>query len=479
MFLDPYVSMALMRVDPYLRKSTADGGKSVGQQDDELTDGIVSEGWEVGRRFTDDNRSASRYARKTRERYEALLVHIASGACQAIGIWEVARGGRRESTYFELLELCRSRGTKIYVHTHGRLYDLTRRADWRVFAQEIVDAADYAAKISENSTRGKRVRARTGLPDGKPLDGYRTVRDGQGKAIGREIDEQRAPIIRRMAREALAGRTSMAIARGLAADGVVRPCGTAFRGVDIGRIVTNPSYAAIRLYRIGRPDEQRFEGAWEPIICREDHERLVAIFRDPGRRTQRGSELKWLLSGLAKCGREGCGAPMRPTRQNGARRYFCLACGRLTVTAEPVDEFVTEVVLERLDPSRHADAGQLFTRPDSGAAAVAAEAELKDLSDRLSSFRAQAVAGKVTAESFSEIEAGLMPLIEAARATARRLSAPPALVELEGVDVHARWHDLSVRLRREVVRHLMTVTILPAARRGQRFNLDRVQIDWR
>ena len=59
-----------MRADLYLRKSTADLGKSVGQQDDETTDAVGRQGWQAGRRFTDDARSASRYAAKGRPDFD-------------------------------------------------------------------------------------------------------------------------------------------------------------------------------------------------------------------------------------------------------------------------------------------------------------------------------------------------------------------------------------------------------------------------
>lgn len=459
--------------DLYLRKSTADGGKSVGQQDDEVTDAVLAEGWTVGRKFTDDARSASRYARGGRPDFDALLAHITSGLCAVLAVWEASRASRRESTFFALLEACRDAGTLIFVMTHGRAYDVRKRSDWKALAREALDAADYSAAISESSTRGKRLRARAGLPDGKPLDGYRTIRDELGKATGREIDEPRAAVVRRMAREVLAGRTNSAIARGLNADGLLTARGTKWQSRDITRTATNPAYAALRVYRVGRDDEQVFEGTWAPIIDRDDHRKLVARLRDPSRLKHHGTEPVWLLSGIAVHG-GGCGGPVRAKAVNKRPRYVCRTCNGLAIGATETDEFVADVVRAGL---RRPEAAEWFAPRTDDAAIAAAEQEKAALVAELDEWRALAKARRVTPASFADFEADLLPKIEAADKRVRELSMPAALAHLAGVDVDATWDSLSVAVRREIVRRVMRVTLLPAERPGQRWRPERVLIE--
>lgn len=460
-------------VDLYLRKSSADGGKSVGQQDDEVTDAVLAEGWEIGRKFTDDARSASRYARGGRPDFDALLAHITSGLCAVLAVWEASRASRRESTFFALLEACRDAGTLIFVMTHGRTYDVRKRSDWKALAREALDAADYSAAISESSTRGKRLRAKAGLADGKPLDGYRTIRDELGKAIGREVDEPRAAIIRRMAGEALAGRTNASIARGLNADGLLTPGGGPWRTADVTRIVTNPAYAALRVYRAGRDDEQVFAGTWPAIIDRGEHDRLVARLRDPKRLKHHGTEPVWLLSGIATHG-GGCGGPVRAKLVNKRPRYICRLCNGLAIGATETDEWVAEVVRERM---RRPDAAEWFAPRSDDAAIAAADRELAALNGELEQWRALAKARKVSPASFADFEADLLPKIAAAGLRVRELSMPAALAHLAGVDISATWASLSVSVQREIVRRVCRVTLLPAERRGQRWRAERVLIE--
>src|SRR5215467_1681910 len=104
-------------VDLYLRKSTRDDGRSVAGQNDDMTSAALGEGLTVGRVFADPDLSASRFARKPRPDYTALLAHIEAGSCRVLGLWEASRGSRNLGEWVALLDLCRRQGTKIWVHT--------------------------------------------------------------------------------------------------------------------------------------------------------------------------------------------------------------------------------------------------------------------------------------------------------------------------------------------------------------------------
>jgi DNA invertase Pin-like site-specific DNA recombinase len=469
--------------DLYLRKSSADAGKSVGQQDDETTDAVSRRDWTIGRRFTDDARSASRYARRGRPDFAALLAHIRSGACELLAVWEASRPSRRESTYFELLEAARDAGTLIYVVTHDRTYDVRKRSDWKALAREALDAADYSAAISEASTRGKRARARAGIPDGRALDGYRTVRDDLGKAVGREFDPAREPVIRRMLTEALEYRTNVAIARGLNADGLTTARGGRWRPEDVPRVVTNPGYAAIRVYQpTKRPGQERepvehFEGKWSAFVTVAEHRRLVAFYQDPGRLKHHGTEPVWLLTGIAKCGVGDCGGDVRAKRVNRAPRYVCRTRDHLAVGAIETDEWVAAIVRERLDPDKYPDAREWFAPKLDSEALARAEGEQAALERELAEWRGLAKARKVTPASFAVFEADLLPQIEAAAARVRELSVPSDLARFADVDIPATWDALSIDDRRRIVRATMRVTLLPAAKRGQRWKPERVKVE--
>lgn len=463
-----------MKADIYSRKSSADGGKSVAQQDDDCTEGIADHGWEVGRRFTDDNRSASRYASKRREDYEALVEYIAGGGCEILAMWETARGGRREVTYFELLELCRARGTKIYIFTHDRLYDLHRRSDWRSLAQEVIDSADLSGKISEGSQRGKRKIAMAGKPAGRLLYGYIREYDPHTGEYLRQLEHpQQGPVVRQMADAVLAGKPSLEIARTLNIAGITTARGVQWRGRDIGRLLINPAYVRKRVHRgEALPD---VEADWPALLELDVWRQCRVILSDPARRTQRGTDLKWVLSGVVECG-YGCEGTLRPHQGNHARKYACWSCWRVAVSGDDLDEYVTVAALDRLGLP---DAADLFQPRAKTGTARRAERAAAQLRDELAEWRALAKARKVSPASFADIEAALLPKLAEAEEAARLLSAPPPLPELVGVDVVDRWDQLSVGTRRDVIRMLMRITLLPSPKRGGRFTSDRVQIVWR
>lgn len=474
---------ATVTADLYLRKSSADGGRSVEQQDEETTAGVLEQGWTAGRRFTDDARSASRYASRGRPDFTALLAHIRAGLCAVLAVWEASRASRRESTYFELLEACRDAGTSIYVHTHGRTYDPQRRSDWKALAREALDAADYSAAISESTVRGKRMRAQAGLPDGGPqIDGYRTLRNDKGESTGREEDPVRGPIIRRIIAAASANvKSHTKIADELNAEGLRTLHGKLWQYRDVTRIATNPAYAGLRIHRPlaqpgkPRPETRVYEGNWPALVERDVHEALVARLSDPSRRKQHGCEPVWLVSGIARHESAKCNGFVRATTAGRKPSYHCPECNGLGIDAVKVDAFVGDVALAYLRDKR---AGALFRKPANDAEVQAVGREIETLSGRLSRFRQQAMAGQISPESFAEFEAGLLPLIEDAKRRQVELSMPPALARLGGAKrIVTDWAGYDVSTRREIVRRIMTVTILPAAYRGAPFSEDRIRIE--
>ena len=87
----------------------------------------------------------------------------------------------------------------------------------------------------------------------------------------------------------------------------------------------------------------------------------------------------------------------------------------------------------------------------------------------------------MSASILGKVEAELVPRIKAAEKRARAAAIPPNIVDLAGEGVDARWDALSVEQRREVVRLLLDVTVLPDSRpRGSRgFDPDTVRLEWR
>jgi site-specific DNA recombinase len=95
------------------------------------------------------------------------------------------------------------------------------------------------------------------------------------------------------------------------------------------------------------------KGEWPAIISPAETQRLRAKLNDPDRRTNRSAR-RYLLASLLRCHHCGSKLVSRP-RDDGARRYVCASgpnfggCGKTTIMAETLEQYVVEAVLHRLD----------------------------------------------------------------------------------------------------------------------------------
>ena len=64
------------------------GKRSVGEQEAECRTLATGNGWTVVRVFTDNDRSASRYAKKLRPGFTELLAFIEAGGAEVLMTWE-------------------------------------------------------------------------------------------------------------------------------------------------------------------------------------------------------------------------------------------------------------------------------------------------------------------------------------------------------------------------------------------------------
>ncbi len=127
----------------YLRVSLDRSGRarSLEEQHDDHVRVAGERGWSlVVESYRDESVSASRYSRKARDGFDALIEDLELGrfGAQVLMIWESSRGSRRVGEWVELLELCERRSVHIFVTTHGRCYDPTNGRDHRSLLEDAV-----------------------------------------------------------------------------------------------------------------------------------------------------------------------------------------------------------------------------------------------------------------------------------------------------------------------------------------------------
>lgn len=441
----------------------------------------------VAKVVVEDDIGASRYSRKKRTAYEQVLAEDLKprgGKRRILVSWESSRAQRDLAVYVRLRKVCEDNGA-LWCY-NDRVYDMSDPDDRRRTAQDAVDDEYEVERTRKRILRDMEDTREAGRPHGKLAYGYRIVRNPRtGKSEGRVPDEETkesiaegrvatAPIVREIARRLLAGEKARGIAMDLERRGVPAPRPSRdgepipWRGGLITRMIQSPTYAGRRTHLgvdVGK-------GAWEALISDKDHERLVALMGNPKRLTHRGTEPRWLLSGIALCG--VCGARMKALRPRGRFMYVCgerFCVGR---AIEPVERLVEEAILERLESP---DVLELLAAHDETAAAAFEQARL--LRARLDAFVDQTMdpVEPLSPQALARIEAKLKPQIAAAERQARSAIKSPLIEDLAGGDARVKWAELAVANRRDVVQGLAEITIHKTTR-GTRFNPRWISLRW-
>lgn len=462
-----------MRAVLYTRvsKDQTGDGDSVTEQEAEARLACAALGWTVVEVFSDNDVSASRYARKQREHHPRLLAYLEGQPVDVLALWEVSRADRELGRWVGLLDLCARRRVLIHVVTDERTYDLDIPSDRKALATAGVDSEHESAKTRKRVLRNVAANAAKGRPHGKLAYGYgrtyETARDaGRGrvrpKMKEQYVVEEQAAILRELARRALAGESLYAISNDLNDRELSSPGGKAkgWEPTEIRRLLVSPVYIAKRVWRPkAGGDATVIDGVWPAILTEDDHHRLVALLTAPERKTFTDPAIKHLLSGLAKCAE--CGASMREQKNRSIRGYICKAGSCVSVKTQWIEDFVTETVLARV---RRPDArAALLPSDESDSERAAAHAELTGLRRQLKEAEdSVGTPGGISIAMLGRLETRLTPLI----ADAERRAAPPAppspaleALTTPGVKVREKWDSFSILEQREVVHALLDLKV--------------------
>lgn len=458
----------------YARISRDDDGTALGvtRQLDDCTLEAERRGWTVTRTFVDNDVSASRGT--PRPQYVALLDAIRAGDLAAVIVWDIDRLTRTPAELETFIDLAdrhglalASIGGEIDLATpQGRL---TARIKGSVARHEVEQA-------SRRLKRKFQASAAAGAPHGVIPFGYRRekVTDEQGKPAGNRdvIVPEEAAALRELYRRIIAGESLRSAAKHLNDLGMPTRRGNKWQGNVVGNMLRKPRYVGMRTHQ----GEVVGPGNWEAIIDRDTFDRATAVLAAPGRIHSRGVAGKYLGSGLYRCGR--CGAGMRPIlnreRAGGYRKpaYGCPSCMRLTRKMEPVDEVVEAVIVARLE-----DPALLEYMAEDPSALTEAVAARDAILARMDGGADAFAAGTMTARQLARVNEQLSAQLEAAERQVRALQPVASLEDVAGPDAAKAWAHLSLERKREVLRTLATVTVLPAGT-GMPFQPEQVRIEW-
>lgn len=451
-----------MRAAVYTRQSLdRDGaGAAVSRQLEDCRTLCVDRGWTVAQEYSDNDTSAS--SGKPRPDYSRMLADAAQRRFDVVVAWHPDRLARRLLDLEDLIVRAQRDGFKIATVTG----DLDLSNDMGRLVGRIL-ASVASAEVERKGARQKRALLQA-AQQGRPAGGNRPVGYEQD---GITIRRDEARVIKKGYRDLLAG----ASLRGLAADwnkaGFRTTRGGEWRSDSVRYVLLNPRYAGLRSHR----GEVIGKAVWKPIVAEDTYEAVKAILVNPRRKTTSDTRRRYLLSGLARCGR--CGAVMVSGRTSaGARTYKCSKIAHLSRNAETLDAFIRELVAARLALPDAADLLVDQETPDIDSI----RDEAQSVRGRLDELAQLYSDGSVTA---AQLTSGTATLRERLQDLERRMAhgvRSDVLADL----VKARrpvdaWDVLDIDRKRAVVDTLMVVTLKSPGRGARSLEPDTVAIDWR
>lgn len=465
--------MTRIQAGIYARISSDDTGQGLGvaRQVADCEAEASRRGWTVVERYTDNDVSATRS--KRRPEYERMLVATSAGRITGLIVWDVDRLTRTPRELEDVIDLADRVG--LALASVGGDIDLSTPQGRMTARIKGSVARHETEQMSRRIRRSFDERAAAGKAHGFVAYGYRR---GDGRDV---LEPGQARVIRETATRLLAGETMRSIVADLNASGELSPRGIPWSSTALRQVMLRERNAGLRRHRgqvIGAGD-------WPPIITEDAYSRLVAMLRDPGRRSNKGAVRRHLLSGIAECGRPDCDGTMIvnggrvQTLANGRQKrqppaYVCKVCTRVRRKQSAVDELVEAVIIARLSQP---DALAALASGDPAEAERAREA-IAALQARLEVAADGYAEGTITGPQLKRITAKLTPQIDEERAVLNASAGLPGVAAMAGTEAEKRWQAAPLDVKRAVIETLCKVAILPAGS-GRGFDPALVKIEWR
>lgn len=462
-----------MRAAVYLRQSLDRSGDGLGidRQREEVRRLIEARGWILAAEFVDNDVSA--LSRKPRPQFSAMMARVDVGEFDVIVARHMDRLLRRLSELESTLERCQRAGVAIVTASDG--VD-TSTDGGRLVARILSSVAQGEVERKGSRQRSAAIQA---AKQGRWVGGRRPF--GYEKD-GVTVREAEAAMIRQAYVDVLAGESLSEIARRWNASGVTPAQSDKcwYRGT-VKDVLTNPRHAGLRRYRT--PEERTKirqnpelgivgKAEWAAIIDETTWRAAVRVLTDPSRHTGR-TGAKGLLTGVGLCG--VCGLTVhRGGAAYGRPMYRCISGRHVSRQAEPVDEYVAGVAVERL---KQPDAASLWAAELPDADELMAEADkLRRERDGIDQDRADGLIDRVRWRTMNERISRRVGEIETKLAAAGS-SSPLSIVASGQID--ETWKVLTVAQRRNIIAALMTPVLHLPGRGTRTFRPETVEIRWK
>jgi DNA invertase Pin-like site-specific DNA recombinase len=399
--------------------------------------------------YRDDSISAYQGKRR-RPGYLALLQAVRSGKVDAVLATDADRIHRGVRELMDYVDACQVHGVPTYTVRAGNL-DLSTSTGRMTAKLAAVIAEGEVEKAIERMRAARLHKVQRGewtgnkRPYGYEADGV-TVRDNEADAL------------RWAAGQILAGNSLSATAKALNQRQQFSSTGAPWDARTLRRVLLRPRNAGLSVHK----GQVVGQAQWSAVIPEPLWLGVKALLTAPERRSNLGRPPSWLGTNLFICG--VCGALMVTKSRARPKMtvYACSAAAHLQRPAQQVDNFVSEVVVGILTDRR----GQLLA-PDLGPMVAELHAQDAAYRARLEELGRLHALGEIDTPT---LISGTATIRTAREEITTQLAAAAQGSVLAGVadapDPEQVWRGLDRSRQREIIRVLMTVTILPA-RRGR------------
>lgn len=447
-------------------------GLGVHRQEEDCRRLATERGYTVTRVFVDNDISA--YSGKARPQYTEMLAALRRGEASAVFCWHTDRLHRSPIELEAYIDVCEAHGVKTFAVKSGEL-DLATDSG-RMVARMLGAAARYES--DQKATRVRRAMEQKAMK-GEWLGGTRPfgwqIVDGVPQP-----DPLEAAVVKDVSNAVLEGQSLGSIVARLNEAGVRTTTGRTWGYAQLRQMLIRPRNAGL----VDWKGEIVGPSLFPALVSENVWRAVVALLKDPRRRRSQSNKARHLLAGIAQC---HCGALVRSATVSGRNRekYMVYRCpekgrGHVGKRISLVDSLVDRhMVAYRTIAARHRD----DDRPSKEAEEL--ETEAAALRERLHEAALLAADGVITMSQLAVTSARIRSSLEEVESRLELLavssSLPQDSYELPDADmttsVALEWFNSSIDTRRDYVRRVCNVILLPHSKGSPRvFDTDTVQI---
>lgn len=443
----------------YARKSDR-APESVEQQVKECRTLCERNGWPVDVIYRDDD--SSLYHGKPREGYDAMMAAVKAGTVGRIVYQHPDRLHRSNAELEPFIETVEATGVKLHTVRTGDV-DLTTPSG-RMSARILASVARHEVEARSQRVKSKlNANQAAGKRHGQVPYGWKP---GDGRDVE---DPETAPVVRDVIDKLLAGHSIHDVVREMNAAGIPSPRGGEWKRGQVRHIVLRPRNVGEYVNSKG---EHIGDGAWDAIVDRGKWDRVVALLRDPKRRTSTSSTTTHLLSGIATCG--VCGSVVKAAMNGTTPSYKCAESGHVSRARDPVDRMAL-MVMHAAMMSPYVYSKMIEDRGDGGRARARADA-LRAKLDNAADMYAD---GLIDRAQLARITAQTKPEWEAAEQAAQAVSSADLLPDVpSGERAWSAFEAFPLARKRALIDKYVSVKINKVSTPGAQ-EFDRRSVDAR